>query len=304
MTGTVSLPLPVTAPFDFGLTVAFLNGFPPMQGEQATAGELRKATRLDGQTVGFVVRQDGLGLGVTLYPERALDDAQVQALRERIAFFLAADVDLKPFCALAGRDDAFRPVLEELHGFHQPRFVTPFEAACWAVLTQRLPLARGRHIKRALSDAHGGEWEGYPAFPEPADLAGLGEPDFQALIPNDRKARALHAVTRAFQGVQTADLAAAPYDEVREWLLSILGIGEWSALFILLRGLGRTERVRVAGPDSAFLKELLKAARPVYGDLTPQQLWQIADGYGDQQGQWAIYLRSRPALIPRQEPQP
>lgn len=297
----VSLTLPVTPPFEFGLTLAFLNGFPPTHGEQGTGGELRKATRQGGQTVGFVVREGAGGLVVTLHPERPLDAAQVRALRERIAFFLAVDVDLQPFYGLAGRDETFRPVLKTLHGFHQPRFLTPFEAACWAVLTQRQPLAQARRMKRTLSDAHGGGWEGRPAFPEPTDLAALDGGDFRALIPNDRRARALHAVTRAFQGMQTADLVAAPYDAVRDWLLSIHGIGEWSALFILLRGLGRTERLRVNAPDSALLKELLRAARPVYGDLTPEQLWQIADGYGEQQGQWAIHLRSRSALIPDRE---
>ena len=52
--------LPVTAPFDLRLTLAFLNRFPPAQGEQEKDGELWKATRLSGQTVGFVVQQEGL----------------------------------------------------------------------------------------------------------------------------------------------------------------------------------------------------------------------------------------------------
>lgn len=301
MSRAVSVVLPVTPPFDFQKTLTFLTGFPPMQGEQGTGGELRKATRLDGQTVGFVVRRNTEGLNLTLHPERPLDGAQVRALRDRIAFFLATDVDLAPFSALADRDEAFRPVLKELHGFHQPRFLTPFEVACWTILTQRQPLAQARRMKLALAVAHGGAWEDHPAFPEPADLADLSESDVHALVPNERKSRALHAVTQAFQGVRTADLVAAPYDEVRNWLLGIHGIGEWSALFILLRGLGRVERLRVAAPDSAFLQELRRAARPVYGDLTPQELWTLADRYGDQQGHWAIYLRSRSALIPHQE---
>lgn len=250
--------------------------------------------------MGFVVRAGGGGLDVSLHPERPLEDAQVQALRERIAFFLGADVDLNPFYTLAEQDDAMGFVVRALHGFHQPRFLTPFEAACWAVLTQRQPLAQARRMKRTLSDAHGGMWEDHPAFPEPGDLAGLSTEDFHALIPNERKARSLHAVTQAFQGVQTADLAAAPYDGVRDWLLGIPGIGEWSALFILLRGLGRVERLH-GNTETPLLQELLRAARPMYGDLSPQQLWAIADRYGEQQGQWGIYLRSRSAFTPDRE---
>lgn len=52
----------------------------------------------------------------------------------------------------------------------------------------------------------------------------------------------------------------------------------------------------VQDKESAFLKELLRAARPIYGDLSPQELWQMAGRYAEQQGQWAIYLRSCSAL--------
>jgi DNA-3-methyladenine glycosylase II len=70
---------------------------------------------------------------------------------------------------------------------------------------------------------------------------------------------------------------------------------------VLLRGLGRVESVLQQPDDSPLTRELLKAARPVYGELTPMQLWERACWYGAQQGQWAIYLRSRVALIGQKE---
>lgn len=290
--------LPLTRPFEFRHTLAFLNAFPPAAHEQGTCGELRKATRWNGQTVGFVVREDGEGLTCTLHPEYPLKAEEAAALLERVAFFLGTRDDLQPFYALAERDQAFRPVINELHGFHQPKFLTPFEAACWAVIGQRLPMPQARKVKLALMARCGGEWEGLPAFPEPADLAHLTETEVLDLLPNERKARALVEVTRAFRGVMTAELVNRPREEVRDWLRGIYGIGEWSALFILVRGLGRLENIRPQDRSSPFLKELLKAARPIYGDLTADELWRVAERYGDQQGQWAIYLRSRSALIP------
>ncbi|WP_019587932.1 DNA-3-methyladenine glycosylase family protein [Deinococcus apachensis] len=290
--------LPLTRPFEFRHTLAFLNAFPPAAHEQSTRGELRKATRLNGQTVGFTVREDTEGLTCTLHPEAPLKPEEEAALLERVAFFLGTRDDLWPFYALAERDEVFRPVLNELRGFHQPKFLTPFEAACWAVIGQRLPLPQARKVKLALMVRSGGEWKGLPAFPEPADLAHLTEAEILELLPNQRKARALVEATRAFGGVTTAELVNRPHEEVRGWLRGIYGVGEWSALFILVRGLGRLENVRPKAGESPFLKELLKAARPVYGGLTPDELWRIAESYGDQQGQWAIYLRSRSALTP------
>lgn len=288
--------LQVKEPFDFNLTLSFLNGFPPMQGEQGLQHELRKATRIGGQTVGFVIRQEEGGLVCDLHPERPLTPVEEQAVLERLSFFLGLEVDLKPFYALAAQDAPFTPVLHDLHGFHQPRFLTPFEVACWAVIHQRIPLAHARKVKQAIYAQYGGVWDGLPAFPEAHELAHLTETDFFKLVPNERKARALTEIVTAFQGVTTRELVEKPYDEVRGWLRGIYGIGEWSSLFILVRGLGRIENIVVQDKESAFLKEMLKAARPVYGELTPEQLWQKAAQYGEQQGQWAIYLRSVHAL--------
>lgn len=126
--------LNVGSPFDFQKSLAFLGGFSPMRGEQALGLELRKATRLGGQIVGFVVRPAGAALEAELFPERPLLPDQEKALLERLSFFLALEVDLRPFYALAQQDQRFQPVLNDLYGFHQPRFLTPFEVACWGVI--------------------------------------------------------------------------------------------------------------------------------------------------------------------------
>jgi DNA-3-methyladenine glycosylase II len=213
--------LAVTPPFDFGHTLRFLGGFTPGQGEQNTAGELRKATRLNGQTVGFVIREAGTDLTCELFPERPLRSEEVEALTARLRFFLGLDEDLSAFMARASEDVAFRVVLRALNGFHQPRFLTPFEAACWAILSQRLPMPQARTLKRELSLRCGGGWEGLPAFPEPADVASLSPAEHAATIPNDRKARALAGLAQAFAAVSPAELASRPTAELREWLLAL-----------------------------------------------------------------------------------
>ncbi len=72
------------------------------------------------------------------------------------------------------------------------------------------------------------------------------------------------------------------------WPRSIKGIGEWSADFIMVRGLGRMERVPLTE------KRLVEAASKVYGlgeELSRDALQRLADKYGQWQGYWAHYLR-------------
>ena len=62
---------------------------------------------------------------------------------------------------------------------------------------------------------------------------------------------------------------------------------EWSARFILIRGLGHME----SAPSGE--KRLLDAVREYYGhNLTDEQIAEIGARYGSSQGYWAYYLRN------------
>lgn len=62
-------------------------------------------------------------------------------------------------------------------------------------------------------------------------------------------------------------------------------VGTWGAAFVLLRGLGRMERVPAE-------QNLVAAASRVYGrDLDQDEVERIGAQYGRWQGYWAHYLR-------------
>ncbi|MFC4454817.1 hypothetical protein [Deinococcus sonorensis] len=288
-------------PFDFAQTLGFLRGFTPTSGEQALGEQtLSKAVRLQGRTVAFHVRSvgtvDAPDLACELSADQPLTSHQERLALERVRFFLSLDEDLRSFYRLARQDEAFQPLLRRLYGYHQVKFLTPFENACWAVLTQRTPAPVARAAKRRLVEAYGGSvttahgrlW----AFPEPADLADVGAPDLGALVGNARKGEALAAVTNAFLQVDKGWLRSAPSAEVHAWLLGIRGLGPWSAAFVLLRGLGRMDSVLLDDPQTVLARELLAAATRVYGPVSVQVLQARAEAYGVWQGYWAHYLRA------------
>ena len=107
------------------------------------------------------------------------------------------------------------------------------------------------------------------------------------MIRNTRKTECILAVARAFETIDESWLRNAPYEQVESWLLDIKGIGAWSSTFILLRGLGRMERVPL---DE---KAILDCARRVYGrdDLTHADVQRLGKPYGNHAGYWAHYLR-------------
>jgi DNA-3-methyladenine glycosylase II len=292
-TGTL-IPTP---PFDFDKSLNFLGVFMPTKQEQAISSHaLTKAISIDGQTVVFKLNSIGTTehprLEYTLFSAEPIAEDTQNAVVERMTFFLSLRDDLQPFY-LIGREDAdFAPIIEILYGYHQVKFLTPFENACWAVLTQRNPMKIAQKTKQALIEKYGNhlviDGNDYWAFPEPIQIAVADLGEILKVIRNDRRAEYLIATARAFSEVDDEFLESAPDEEVEAWLRNIKGIGEWSATFIMVRGLGRMEYIPLTET------RLIEAASKVYSygeELSREDLKRLAERYGSWQGYWAHYLR-------------
>jgi DNA-3-methyladenine glycosylase II len=288
-----SITLPATAPFDFGASLRFLRDFPAMTGEQATTTQaLTKAIRADGHTVvaSLTALPDGQpGLHADLHSAEPLPSSAEDAAADRLSFFLGLDDDLSEFYALGRADPGFAPVLARLHGYHQVKFPSPLENVVWAILSQRVPMPMAAKAKQTLIDTFDNTLviDGRPhaAFPDLAQLTSLSPEQLTALLGNDRKAGYLYASVRRFGEVDEQFLRTGPYEQVKEFLLRLPGIGPWSAAFVLIRGLGRMDEI----PGE---KMLLKAAARAYGRaLSEAELATLGERYGRWRGYWAHYLR-------------
>ena len=289
--------LEVAPPFEFGHSLAAIRAFGPTRGEQRVDDEtLHKAIRVLGRTVQVTARAGSAAhtLDCTLAADLPLAPDALAAALDRVRFYLGLDDDVGAFYNLAADDRPFRPVLNALHGYHQVKFPTPFENVAWTVLTQGLPTPAAHSLKGRLTRGYGGQVGDLWAFPEAADLAAVPEDDLADTLGNARKATYLARTARAFTRVDGSWLLGAPHAEVRAWLLSLPGIGPWSAYFVMLRGLGRGEGI-FEGPGESFLREIRQAAAPHYGPLSDDDLRGVAERYGSWAGYWANYLRAAAA---------
>jgi len=291
--GTLT-PIP---PFDFDKSLLFLGIFGPTKNEQRVSSHsLTKAISVDGQTVVFQLTSEGTIeeplLEYTLFSAQPITETTRTVVVDRMTFFLSLTDDLQPFYQIGHEDPDFAPIIDHLYGYHQVKFLTPFENACWAILTQRNPMNIAQKTKQALIERYGNKLEVsgtiYWAFPEPIQIAVAEERELLTLVRNERRAEYLSAIARAFSEVDEEFLSAAPDEEVEAWLRKIKGIGEWSATFIMVRGLGRMEHVPLTE------KRLVEAASKVYGlgeEMSRDALKRLAERYGPWQGYWAHYLR-------------
>ncbi len=285
------------APFDFDQAIDFILTFPPMHGEQVVSDKsLSRAAWASQTPVAFKLSATGTvedpQLRYELHADEPLSETDVAALVRRIEVYLSAYDDLHRFYELIDSDPPFVAVKRELYGYHQVKFLTPFENACWTILSQRNVLGVAQHMKQSLIEEFSAavEFNGRQFWPFPGAKAVVraSVEDLTELLRNRRRAEYIHGAAVAFSEADEAFLREGSYGEVSRWLQAIPGVGPWSAAFIMIRGLGRMEHIPYG--DQA----LMRIAGAIYGrggPLTAEEVQRIADHYGDLQGYWAHYLR-------------
>ena len=258
---------------------------------------MTKAVQIKGRTVVFEVSNAGTienpKLKFVAYSEDTFSDDVERLIADRINFFLSLQDDLKEFYKIACQDDKMKPAIKQFYGHKQVKFITPFEIACWAVINQRIQMTVARRMKERIIERIGGHLKvkevEYEAFPEASVLARVEPASLLEMVPYQRKAEYVLGVAKAFNNIDEGWLRSGPYDEVYQWLRSIKGIGEWSANFIMIRGLGRMEKLSTIGPELALDAGRVYAKRDE--PITDEEVCEIAEKYGNWKGYWAYYLR-------------
>lgn len=293
---TCRLELPVTPPFALEQTLRFIRTVyardyerVPAR-EQIVGGKLRRIVSVAGRPLLFEVEAGGTAtVSVTFYAEQ-LDDALVTAATDRVRFYLGLDDDLTPLYRRA--DPVFEGVLDLLYGYHMLKVLTPFEAACWAMVQQRTPNAFAHKTMARLAELFGrtltASGKTYTAFPEARAMADDPHARVLAATNNTRKTERMLSLIGAFAGADETFLRHAPYGDVARRLLEIKGFGAWSVDFVMLRGLGRTELA--PWTDTGLLWAVSKIYTGGF-EVSPGYARELAERYGAEQGLWAHYVK-------------
>ena len=239
-------PAGYTGPRDQPLELAF-----PVEGGWTTAGVRVQAT------------PDGVA-GEILYPADPSPDL-IQAVRAQVDRILSLDVDGSGFPAVGERDPVVAGLQRRYPGLRPVGFWSPYEAAAWAVIGQRIRIRQAAAIKSRLAEQLGepvsfGDHTVH-AFPAPQQLATLDA--FPGL--SGRKPEWLRALGRAaLEGrLDTARLRARPYDQALAALTELPGIGPFAAELVLLRGAGEPDHI------PAHESRLARAVALAYGLSSP-----------------------------------
>lgn len=168
-------------------------------------------------------------------------------INEALSKLLGLRVDLSKFYRFAGADTRLEPLMRRYLGLKPPRFPSIFEAIVNGIACQQLTLHVGLTLLNRLC-ARSALSIDTPAglrycFPRSEDLRILPTRSFRTLGFSTSKAIAIKSITseiheRTFNPEELQD-----YDNehAAQRLLALRGVGRWTAEYVLLRGLGRTD---------------------------------------------------------------
>jgi DNA-3-methyladenine glycosylase II len=239
--------LAVPQPFSLELTTARFRAFGLDRATVWEEGALYRA--VGGREVRIAA---GDGNAVEVDP---LDAETERVVRKLLGF----EFDLVAFAAWAAAEEKLAPLVVRFAGFRPSLSPDPFEALVTSITAQQVSLfaavaIRNRFVVR-LGEPVGRVW----AFPTRERVALASAEELVTLGFSRRKAE--YVVGLARSELDLAGLAVLPDEEVKERIVSIRGLGEWTADWFLARHLGRP-RAWPAG-DLA----LRKAVRGLYGDV-------------------------------------
>ncbi len=147
---------------------------------------------------------------------------------DQAARFLALDVDGRGWIDVARRDQVIAEAQHELPGLRPCGFHSPYEAAAWAVLSQRLRIVQAARLRAEIIDRHGDRG----AFPSPEALLRLD------LDLPGRKGEYLRAVAAAALDGQLDGNALRSMDpgQAVQAVQEVKGLGPFAAELVVLRG--------------------------------------------------------------------
>jgi DNA-3-methyladenine glycosylase II len=281
--------MPVDGPFSLAAAAGF--GFGPNAGRPSQAGDpvMRLAFVADDlrHQAGAVIRQEPDG---ALIADVSGTD-EVTATARQLRRILSVDRPADGWIA-AGRKDPVLGRLQADHpGLRPVLFHSPYEAAAWAMMSQRRQRNQAAALRRRLCEALGRPFkldgQVQYAFPLPDRLLGLET--FPGLEPQ-RIERLRGVAERALAGdLDPEMLASMEADRALTALKTIPGLGPFYAGLVLLRASGVSDALIL---DEPRLRSCLRHYYELPGEPDDAAVRRIAEPWRPFRTWAAVLIRA------------
>ncbi|MEO5976610.1 MAG: DNA-3-methyladenine glycosylase [Chryseolinea sp.] len=226
--------------FSFQFSLDFLRRSPRELLHRIKDQKVRKLIKVGSQDILFELSQHLEGLQVEILNAELLPQ-EVEHVAAFIREWFDLDTDLKPFYALALNDKLLKELTIRFYGYRIVGQPDLFESLIWAVLGQQINVQFAFTLKARFVEQFGSklifEDDDYYLFPKPETIALLTDDHLLPLQFSRQKSKYTVLIAEAFANMEiTKDkLKDLPFEEARDRLVKIKGVGNWTANYALMK---------------------------------------------------------------------
>jgi DNA-3-methyladenine glycosylase II len=247
--------VPTTAPFAFDLALDYLRGSPSRIVEQVAERSYHRPMSIGGvPCVLSIESADDASeqLAVTVRGERLPADTEARA-RPIVERIFATSANITPLLAtLADKDELGQELLTRFRGVRPVVLPDLFETIAWAIIGQQINVIFAAKCKRAFVERFGESFEvdgqRWMLFPSPERVVSIDESELAEIQFSRQKSRYILNLAREIvDGRLDLDaLLTMPPEAALERLEQLVGIGRWTAEYVLMRGIGHPDVIPAA----------------------------------------------------------
>lgn len=226
--------------FDYSLCFQFLKRSPKELLHTLHDKAVCKAIRIDTEVILFRVEEKN-GLLIIDFLNGKPTLSQQERVKQFVTEWFDLDTDLKPFYRMAQKDEILGPLIKKYFGYRIVGQPDLFESLVWAVLGQQINLGFAFTLKQRFVEKFGDalHWNGntYYLFPSAETVSRLTDADLLPLQFSRQKSNYSTGIAKAFAGgiLSKNQLTGLSIKEAKEKLITIKGIGNWTANYALMK---------------------------------------------------------------------
>ncbi len=199
----------------------------------------------------------------------------IEFIKNYVSDWFDLGADLKQFYEVSKQDAVLENLCQRFHGLRMVGMPDLFESLIWSIIGQQINLNFAYSLKERLVHNFGEQMvynnEAFYALPTPERLASLSIEDFQPHQFSRSKAQYILNVSREFSegNLSQESLKKLSFAEVKEKLVKIKGVGNWTANYSMMKSLKNYDAFPVedVGLHNAVKTQYGLPAKPSIAEL-------------------------------------
>jgi AraC family transcriptional regulator of adaptative response / DNA-3-methyladenine glycosylase II len=284
----LTVNLPYRKPLDWQMLLGFFAARAIPGVEAVVDDRYLRTVRVDDRAGIIELRHKGDSVRLTL---RGIDTTSIFPVVQRCREIFDLDAPMQEISTILSRDPILKPRLRQHTGIRVPGAWDGFELTVRAVLGQQVSVKAATTMAGRIARTYGDPVATVPGceelthlFPGPERLQ---RARFNNVGLTGSRAETLRRVSKAIVSGALSFDSAQEFAAIRESLLAIRGIGEWTAQYVAMRALKNPDAFPAA--DLGLLRAF---DRPGRTRMRPATLEEISQGWRPWRAYAAILLWS------------